>query len=317
MNKLLKIRLNLFDGAAGGAAGSGSGAAPGAQGASAEQGGQNSPASTQQDPGDLSKVVYGKQPQTEVSNSPDAGDIKTTSNTLDEKRKAFQDLINGEYKDLYTEATQGIINKRFKETKTLQEALDKQQGLIDTLAARYGVSDVDSITKAVNDDTAFWAEAAEAKGMTVEQYKELNRLQRENAALLQKQNQQAVDAKVRAQMDQWSQEEQQMQSKYPNFSLSAEMENPEFLNLLKARIPMEHAYRLLHMDELMNNAVATAAADTEKAVVSTIRARGNRPVENGTSAQSAFQVKADPSKWSKADRREVAKRVGRGETITL
>ena len=317
MKKLLNIRLDLFDGAAGAASGSGTGTGSAQAGAAAE-GGQNLPANTQQDTGDLSKVIYGKQPQTEAGNSSsDAGDIKTTSNTLDEKRKAFQALVSGEYKDQFTEMTQGIINKRFKETKTLQEQLDAQQGLIDVLSARYGVSDIQGITKAVNDDSAFWAEAAEANGMTVEQFKQFNELKRQNEQLLRAQNQQVTEAKVQAQIAQWTAEEQEMQAKYPNFSLSQELENPEFKRLLQAKVPMEHAYRVMHMDEIEGSIAAVTAAKTEQAVVNNIRARGSRPVENGTSAQSAFQVKADPGKWSKKDRKEVARRVSRGERIEL
>lgn len=317
MKKLLNIRLDLFDGAAGAASGSGTGTGSAQAGATAE-GGQNLPANTQQDTGDLSKVIYGKQPQAEAGNSSsDAGDIKTTSNTLDEKRKAFQALVSGEYKDQFTEMTQGIINKRFKETKTLQEQLDAQQGLIDVLSARYGVSDINDITKAVNDDSAFWAEAAEANGMTVEQFRQFNELKRQNEQLLRAQNQQVTEAKVQAQIAQWTAEEQEMQAKYPNFSLSQELENPEFKRLLQAKVPMEHAYRVMHMDEIEGSIAAVTAAKTEQAVVNNIRARGSRPVENGTSAQSAFQVKADPGKWSKKDRKEVARRVGRGERIEL
>ena len=42
-----------------------------------------------------------------------------------------------------------------------------------------------------------------------------------------------------------------------------------------------------------------------------------RPTENGTISQPGSVRKDDPSKWTKADRAEVMRRVARGEKITL
>ena len=87
--------------------------------------------------------------------------------------------------------------------------------------------------------------------------------------------------------------------------------------MLKAGVPVQHAYEVIHMDEIKAGVAQSTARQTEKQVVDGIRAKGNRPAENGTSSQSAFTVKDDPHKWTKQDRAEVARRVARGETIKL
>lgn len=87
--------------------------------------------------------------------------------------------------------------------------------------------------------------------------------------------------------------------------------------MLKSGVPMEHAYKTLHFNELMHDAMATAASNTEKSVVSNIRAKGSRPIENGTAAQSAFTIKDDVSKLSKKDRADIARRAARGEKIVF
>ena len=302
---LRKIKLNLFAGEGGG---DGAGAAT------------NTAANT---PAASGEVVYGKQnPDAEnaaietAANSSDAANTENaSSSTLDDKRKAYQDIVNGEYKDQYAEDIQRIINRRFKETKGLQEQVDAQKGLIDTLSARYGVTDINDLVKAVNDDTAFWKEAAEEAGMTVEQYKKVQQLQAQNKALLQNEQKRQLDAKVQSQLAQWSQEEAEMQQKYKGFSLAKEMQDPQFMAMLKTGLPMEHAYKVQHMDELIADARMTTAATVEKATIDNIRANGARPQENGSSPQSAFTVKDDVSKLTKKDRAEIARRVARGERI--
>ena len=115
--------------------------------------------------------------------------MSTTSSTLEDKRKAFQALVNGEYKDQYTEETQRIIDRRFRETRNLEQQVARQQPVIDMLMQRYKIADGDmgKLAAAVENDNAYWSEAAEEAGMSVEQYKQFQRLQRENAALLQAQ----------------------------------------------------------------------------------------------------------------------------------
>ena len=108
-----------------------------------------------------------------------------------------------------------------------------------------------------------------------------------------------------------------LKQSFPNFSLEAESANPEFISMLKAGVPMEHAYKTIHFNEIVNDAMTTAASKAEKSVVSNIRAKGSRPIENGTAAQSAFTIKDDVSKLSKKDRAEIARRAMMGEKITF
>ena len=49
-------------------------------------------------------------------------EVQVTSNTLEERRKAFRDMVAGEYKDVYTEETQRIIDRRFAEFNALEMA---------------------------------------------------------------------------------------------------------------------------------------------------------------------------------------------------
>ena len=334
---ILHVNLCLFDGGAAGAAaaGAGEGAGSGTQGDSqqtdpgATRRGNQTTAAQRRGSGEYSNVKFGKQDQPaaaggQQANPPDAGEeskkgVETTSDTLEEKRKAFRALVDGEYKDQYTEDTQRIIDRRFRETKNLETQLSQQKPILDMLMQRYKIGDGDlgKLTQAIENDNAYWSQAAEEAGMSVEQYKQFQKLQRENAQLLQAQRRSQNQQAAEKQLQKWYQEAEAMKADYPGFDLERESQDPQFLSMLRSGVPVKLAYEVMHMDEIKSTVAQTTAQQTEKQVVEGIRAKGARPAENGTSSQSGFVVKDDPAKWTKKDRAEIVRRVQRGEQIKL
>lgn len=334
---LLNIRLDLFDGgAAAGGDGAGAAAPASQSGDGAKGGSQAAPGSTRRGKsGEFQNVLFGKQSapaaageggvQEGQQQSSVAGSDKdkqpgvtTTSDTLEARRKAFQDLVNSEeYKDIYTEETQRIINRRFRETQNLEQQVARNQPLIDMLMQRYKISDGDigKLTAAIENDDAYWSEAAEEAGMSVEQYKQFQKLQRENAALMRDQQQRRSQQAAQQQLQKWYGEAEQVKGVYPSFDLNAEVKNQQFLSMLKSGVPMQHAYEVVHLDDIKAGVAKMQAKATERQVVDGIRAKGARPQENGTTSQSAFTVKDDVGKLTKAERAEIARRVARGEII--
>lgn len=314
---IMSTNLALFDGgaAAGGASAAGSAAA----GDGGQAGSQASPASSQRGKtGD--NVVYGKPPAAEAQGSgSDAGghnqEVKTTSNTLEERRAKFREMVQGEYKDIYTQETQGIIDRRFRETRGLQERLEAQQPLLDLLAQRYNVSDGDvtKILQAVENDNAYWSEAAEQAGMTVEQYKEVQKFRRENEQMRRALTRQQQQSQAEQQYNIWMQESKAMQEQYPDFDLRAEIQNPRFVAMLRSGVPIETAYQVAHLEEIKSK----AAAAREKAVTDNIRAAGQRPLENISAQTSGVTYKSDVSKLTKEDRRKIAEQACAGKKITF
>ena len=331
--KLLEIDLRLFDGAAGAAAG-------GDAGGSAPQGTESalpkaevkgrSGSSRRSRSGAYDNVVFGKQedaPAAEESVGSDAGSkgegstsgVSTTSNTLEERRKAFEGMIEGEYKDVYTEKFQQAFNRRFKETKGMEESLAAQKPILDMLMQRYKIADGD-VTKlqtAIEQDSAYWNDAAEEAGMTVEQLKAMQKLERENAELKQMRQKLLGEQQAQQKMNQWYTEGEKVKEIYPNFDLRTECANRDFLGLLKSGLSVQKAYELMHMDEIKEAAARSAAQAAGKQVVAKIQSKAARPSENGTSSQSAVIVKNDVHNLSRADRAEIARRAQRGEKISF
>ena len=314
MIKLCKIRLDLFDGtgAAGAAGSAGDGSGTTGEGTSA--------AAAQEQ--DLSKVIYGREPESaekQPTAEPEPAEPKEEpQKSLEERNKEYDEFIKAN-KDIHDKRTQELFNRRFADHKQLENTLKSQQEVITLLQGKYKTADGDikGLIDAINADDSMWSDAAFEAGMTVDQYKEFQRLNRQNAELIQAERTRAAQAKAAQQVQAWEAEAADLNAKYPNFDLSTEMADPNFGRLLQSGVPMEQAYKVLHFDEIQNSVAANVAATTEKKVADSVRAKGSRPVENGTTSQSGFVYKSDPSKWTKADRAEIARRVARGEKITL
>ena len=260
---LMRANLRLFDGEGGG-----SSAPASAEGAQGETGG-TVPGNTRRGKTGETKTLYGKQPEkaaesTAQGASSDAGSDNKRS-TKEERRKTFLDMANGEYKDIYTEETRRMIDRRFKETQALEAAVNQYKPIVDTLMQRYNIQngDVAKLTKAIENDDAYWAAAAEEAGMGVVEFKEITRLKRENSALVEEARRRRSQEQQDAQIAAWHEQSIAVKAAYPAFDLAAECENTEFLRLLRSNVPRMPASRLIHMDEIMANAVKS----TEKRVV--------------------------------------------------
>lgn len=321
---LLTVMLHLFDGEgaaapAVGGAGTGNGAPPTAgKGKSGEYAnvrfGKQAGAAAS---GTIATSAQDKTPAGKGAQETPPGD--GGSSTLDEKRRAFRELVSGEYKDIYTEETQRMLDRRLRDMKTLQDRVTANQPIIDKLMQRYGIADGDmkKLSDKLDSDSAFWSEAAEEAGMDVEQYKEMQRLQRENAALMREQRARLGQDRAQQQLQQWYTEAEALKAKFPAFDLEAEIKDKQFTSMLRSGVPMEHAYKVLHWDELTDALQTATAAATEQRVVANVRAKGARPAENGAGSQSGITIKDDVHKLTKKDRAEIARRVARGETISF
>lgn len=333
-NTLMHIDLQLFNGAASGGASGGASAPSGGEATTAgdtaslpkvENRGRN-----RRNSGALSNVVYGKQDAdatdtlspaaegTGVGNANKSG-VSTTSDTKEAKRQAFKELIEGDYKDEYTEMFQQAFNRRFKDVKSMETTIANQKPIMDLLMQRYKVADADisKLQAAIENDNVYWEEAAEEAGLTVEQYKAMQKLKQENEQFRLMQRRAQGEQQAQAKLNEWYAEADKLKSIYPSFDFKREINNVEFQKLLKAGIPVQKAYELIHIDEITQATARQAAQNAGKQMAANIKNRQSRPTENGTSSQSAVIVKNDVSRLSKADRQEIARRAARGERISF
>ena len=183
----------------------------------------------------------------------------------------------------------------------------------------YNVQDGDltKLQKAMDDDYNMWADAADREGLSVDTYKEMFKVKQRNAQLERENAARESQQRADAQYNQWMSEAEEVKKTFPSFDINQEIQNPEFGRLLQSGVPVMHAFKVMHMDEIVSGAMQTTAKLTEKRVADSIRANGNRPRENGASTQSAFTLKDDVNKLTKADRAEIARRAASGEIISF
>lgn len=339
----LRVILSLFDGGAA-AAGAAAGASGGAEGGASAQGETTKASSSptrKGKTGEYANVVFGKQETPDDTGTSsvepkgegakmqqhDAGAAEKGGEDL---KKEFLDLVNGKYKDVYTAETQRIINRRFGEEKSKDQKIADSQPIIDTLMRHYGVSDGDmsKLRAAFEGDAALnsvlYNAEAESMGMSVEQYREYARMQQENEALKRQEEDRQRQQKADETYNDWIRQASELvgtadaPGEYPDFDLKREVaENPRFIAMLRAGVPVKDAYEVSHLGDIQARSAAKAAAEMEKRVMDNVRAKGMRPNENGTTSQPGVIVKSDPSKFTKADRAEIARRVRRGERIVF
>lgn len=263
----------------------------------------------------LQDVVYGKQEETEF----------TADSTQDEDSKPsripFEELIKGEYKKDFEERTQNIINKRFKETKGLQEQLRSHDTILNLLSDKYGIDakDLASLTKAIENDESFYENEAMEKGLTVSQLKEIKALERQN-----REYKEIEESRIRRENSEriyngWLEEAEQLKAKYglENFSLEEEAQNEDFVKLLSNGISLESAYKAMHMDDMIGGAMVKTATTIKEKMSNSIQSRQSRPSENGINNTSSNNFKSDVKSLTKADRDEIERRVMRGANISF
>lgn len=301
--------LQLFgEGAGGAGAGTGAGDAGGAPAAN----GQNSAALAQPQTGvknrnPLADVKYGIQDP-----APAAAEIST-----DDRQAKFEELVNGEYKDLFQQRIQDTVQRRLKGNEATVAKYNSLAPVLDMLAQKYGVdaSDADALAAAIEDDESFYEDEALEKGLTVQQVKEIRKMERENAQLRAEreamQNQERADALYAA----WMQQAEELKGIYPSFDLASELENEQFRTLLRSNVPLRTAFEVLHKDEIIPAAMQYTAQKVTEKVANSVAAGRRRPTEGAMTGSAAAKTKSDVSQLTRADREEIARRVARGEKI--
>ena len=234
-----------------------------------------------------------------------------------QEKQAFAQLIQGEYKADFEAALQQELARHTQGVATLEKQLSKQEPILRALMDRYQVDDLDKLERALDADDQWLEKAAEEAGMDVAAYRQYQKAMRENETLRRQQQLEQNRKAADRQYAQWMQQAQSVKGEYPDFDLNKEVQNEEFLALLKSGVQMKTAYEVAHLGDIKSGVAQAAKQQTEKAVTENIRARGARPLEGGGGAGAALQTKTDVANMDKKELDALISRVMRGEKITL
>jgi hypothetical protein len=230
----------------------------------------------------------------------------------------FEALIKGKYKEQYDSRMQSTIQNRLKGHKETVEKYNSLAPTLEILGKKYGVdaSDIKALNEAIEADDSYFEQDALEAGMSVEQFKEFRKIQRENSELRRQMQERQTQENANRIMAGWMDQGEKVKAIYPTFDLKAEMQNPKFVDLLKSNIDVRTAYEVIHKDDIIRGAMQFTAQTVESKIAQGI-ASGSRPAENGTGSGSPALVKSDVSKLSKAQREDYIRRAARGEKISF
>lgn len=262
--------------------------------------------------------------------APDAEEEKPqeqkAEKTPEEKRKAFGELVRGEYSDIFNEVMQQAIIKAGEAV----HADPKAAALRQALSEAYGVDgeDVDGLIEAVKNgkvkDDAYYEELAQQRGVSVKTARELDKMEsdlrraNDQNAKLQAAQQEAARQQRAAQIRaQWDAQAAQLKAQYPDFDLGEVLANEQVGELMRRGVSLPDAYRAAYFNHIMEQATARTAQTVEQGVTARIQQRAARPGENGTRPGGAATTKFDISNTTRRQREELERRARRGEKIVL
>lgn len=224
--------------------------------------------------------------------------------------------IRQDFKQEFDAEIQQAVRRRLKSADTYKGKVDP---ILSMLADKYGckIDDLDALVKAIEDDDAFYEEEALRENMSVAQLKQFKKIQRENRSFRE-----AAEAmqQQQAEAHAWSQlqaDAEKVKLVYPGFNLETEIQNPAFNRLIKAKVPMQTAFEVIHKNEIIPAAMQLASQKTAQNVANAVAANRSRPTENGLASQAAAKTGIDISKLSRKEMEEYKARARRGESITF
>lgn len=223
---------------------------------------------------ELDEEAAENQNEAEGKDGEEKGEGKTKS--PEERRKAFGELLRGEYADLTEELMQNAVTEA---TRRL-EASPAMKGLMQALQEKYGTdaNDLVALTEAVRNgavkDDAYYEKLAMEKGVSTKTARELDKLESQNKQLTEQQQlirqmerQREQQARIAELQAGWDREAEQLKAQYPDFNMAEVLANPEVEKMMRSGVSMTNAYRSAYFDHILKQQQAATARQVEQGVV--------------------------------------------------
>lgn len=238
--------------------------------------------------------------------------------------KRSYDEIKKEYKDEIGADIQNAVQNRFKNQKQNDERSARMEALLLQMGSHQyenvskdGKLDLEALEKAVSADDSYYQKAADAHGWSAETERYVSGLEKIAAQKKADDEQKAKDAAMYEEYLQVKAQAEQAKKLFPSLDLNVEMSNPDFARLIRAHVPVETAYKVIHADEITAAMMQHTAQQQAMAISNTIQAGQARPSENGLGRTSPANITriTDPRQLTREQRKELRRRAARGEKI--
>jgi hypothetical protein len=172
------------------------------------------------------------------------------------------------------------------------EILKKMAPSHELLARQYGLDmeniDYDALSKAINDDDAYYEKKSLELGVSNATAKKFDQDERDSKRQAKFEESEANRKMISDHVLNVRRQAEEMKKVFPNFDLETELKNPAFARMTAPGVGLsvEDAYFAVHRKELQHAAMQTAAKKTAESISNSIRSQQRRPDESGTSSKA-------------------------------
>ena len=250
--------------------------------------------------------------------TPAAEEAKSEGQAVDRKAE-FQKLISGEYKEFYDAEVNNIVQNRVKRSKEVADKYNTLYPALELIAEGYGIDpkDTAALVKAITEDNSHYEEEAMKLGMPVENFKRIKTIERENARYKANEEARARAERNAEIQNGWKQQAESLKGVYPTLNFDAEIQNPQFAQLLGAGVDVRTAYEVTHRDEIIPAAMQFAQKSATEKIAASVAAGQARPSEGGMQNTPSAQLKTDVSKLTMKEIDAYIEEARRGKRITF
>ena len=239
------------------------------------------------------RKVYGQRPgdAQQQAQATEQAEAQPAEKTIQER---WDELIKGEFKEMYGQGVQNAIKDRFKNQQDATKQLEAQKEVLEMAMKDRGVQSLDELKKSYQSTDPTIEAEAEKAGMTTESYLSLRALEQE----IQRRDERDRQAmEEQAHINHYRglvQQAEELKKAVPGFDLQEELKDPEFFRLTSPEVgvSVEKAFYLKHGKEIAAASMKAGMERAQKQMGQTIRAQGMRPVEGAAHGQGQPAVKA-------------------------
>ena len=264
------------------------------------------------------RKVYGQRPAAaqQQAQSPEQAEAQPAEKTIQER---WDELIKGEFKEMYGQGVQNAIKDRFKNQQDATKQLEAQNEVLAMAMKDRGVNSLDELKKSYQTTDPQIEAEAEKAGMTTESYLSLRALEQE-IKRRDERDRQAMEEQ--ANINHYRgllQQAEELKKAVPEFDLQEELKDPEFFRLTSPEVgvSVEKAFYLKHGKEIAAASMKAGMERAQKQMGQTIRAQGMRPVEGAAHGQGQPAVKAafDFNQMTPQERKKFRSQVLAGKVV--
>lgn len=238
----------------------------------------------------------------------------TTEEKPGETKTTYADLIKSdEYKEEHQAYMEKTIGDRLKKYKGVEAQNAQMKGLLETVAAKYGVDSsaedfLATLTEKVEADDSYYEKYAMEHDISPEEARKVVTLERKVQAIEMQEQERQKQEVVRQHMMTLQQNAERTKARFPGFDLDTEMQDEKFRRLcMQTNGDTTAAYMACHWEQVMSGAIQNAAQQITAQTAQAVAANKARPSENGMSGSvAAVTTKEDFSNMSLAQLRAYA-----------